>query len=197
MDKKYLAVILPEEPMLSILQNAKEQTSAALGSKYALALPIHSTVLPPFKTLEYGEFSKELRSACRKFSSFTVRVPSYSRFEDHKVLKLDLESPELHNLHDMAVELMAKYKQPWKREEKDAFATSDRDKELLERYGSQYVKENYSPHMTLAGPDVNEWYLRYEPPLSLPLEFTVAKLSIFSKEKELWNLQEQMPLRQL
>jgi 2'-5' RNA ligase len=89
--------------------------------------------------------------------SFKVTLKGCYNFDSPKILFLKPDKlDELRKLHNELLDLIEDFKDPWVR---DAFTKenySDQQKKYVEQYGSPYVKEFYNPHLTLAGPDVNE-----------------------------------------
>jgi len=149
--------IIPSTPAFSKIKGLMEKYSNELNSSKALIFPPHLTLIGRFKTDKFAELKTVLSEYSKKMKSFKVTLKGCYNFDSPKILFLKPDKlDELRKLHNELLDLIEDFKDPWVR---DAFTKenySDQQKKYVEQYGSPYVKEFYNPHLTLAGPDVNE-----------------------------------------
>ena len=149
--------IIPKEPVFSDIKKLMVDYSSKLGSKKALTFPPHLTLIGRFKTHKYDELKKELAVLFYDFKFFKIELKGLLNFDSPKILFLkpcDLTNLKL--LHEELLDLVSDFREPWIRDTFKEAGFSEKQKEYVKLYGSPYVKEFYNPHLTLAGPDVDE-----------------------------------------
>lgn len=149
--------IIPELSAFTEIEGLMKKYSNELNSSKALIFPPHLTLIGRFKTNKITELKSVLSEYSKKIKSFKITLKGCYNFESPKILFLKPDKlDDLRKMHNELLDLIKDFKDPWVR---DAFTKDnyfDQQKKYVELYGSPYVKEFYNPHLTLAGPDVNE-----------------------------------------
>jgi 2'-5' RNA ligase len=190
--------IIPEEPHFSEILATMKHFSHELGSKDALRLPPHFTVVGRFKTEKYETFLEALQKECQRTPPFQLTIDKIDHFQDPKIIFFHIKkTPELQHLHEKMLELTTHYREPWSRDSLKNAAVNDQQKALVEKYGSPYVKQFYSPHITIAGPDVDQDKFEMLTAAALPCKpFTIAvnHISILKKIESGWIIDRKIEL---
>ena len=101
-------------------------------------------------------------------------------------------------MHNLLLPVVVKYKDEWVR---DAFLKLDvvaKQKEYIKKYGSPYVKEFFTVHLTLAGPDVDsvkfESFTKQKSIMN-PVIITVDEICLMVKINNEWKIDMRLPLK--
>jgi hypothetical protein len=190
--------IIPEEPHYTEILAAMKHYSEQLGSKDALKLPPHFTVVSRFKTEKYDELLAALQAECQQIPEFQLTVDKVDHFKDPKIIFFDIKkTPTLLHLHERLLELVTHYREPWARDSLKNAAASEEQKILVEKYGSPFVMQFYSPHITIVGPDVDQAKfeaLTAKPIPHKPFNIPVRQIGILKKLETGWIVDKKIPL---
>jgi 2'-5' RNA ligase len=190
--RTFVVAILPPEPARSNLRRVMERRSRQLGSRKALYLPPHITIVGRFRTTHAQQLIAQMRIWCQSFEPFIMTLKTTKRFDAPKIEYFDAENANVRGLHDGLLEIVGALREPWTRDEMDTTPRPDRQQELLAKYGSPYVKEFYVPHMTIAGPDVDETWDEGGPMTIEPIAFPVKGIVLLERT-ERWREAERIP----
>jgi len=148
--------LLPPEPLSNDLSLLMQEFCEKTGSTKPLQLPPHITVVGRFKTAVAAKVVARVQAYAATITPFPVTLTGVHHFSDPKIILLDAKADELFTLHEELLEAVTPLREPWNRFEQDRKHREPRQRELLQQYGSPYVKEFYHAHLTLAGSDVDE-----------------------------------------
>jgi 2'-5' RNA ligase len=188
--------IIPSNKSYNDLNNLMKKYSLTLNSTDSLTLPPHLTIISRFKTNKYESLLKNLKKECSKFNNFYLIFNKIGFFKEQKIIYIEPKNKEeLVNLHNILIELISDFRENWIRSSLLNTDMNERQKELIKKYGSPFVKEYYNPHITLAGPDVNE--NRFKEIISSNMEetnisFLVDSLSILKKVNDKWVIYDKI-----
>jgi len=148
-----------------------------------------------FKTERLDDLIDALEDYCKQQTPFIVKLETVSRLSERPILVVDVQNEEINRMHNDIIEIATQFREPWTREELDKKERVGREAELLEKYGSPYVKELFHPHVTLAGPDVDDRFeeMAADAKLLEPLAFSVQKITILVREDR-WHIADEIPL---
>lgn len=170
MQPLYLLALLPPEPVFSQTWALKQEVHSLTGSRNAVRLPPHITLLPPLR--ETADFEQACTAAIAAFAAteaaFEVRLDGFAWFGDRTLFVHVSEGTALRNFH---VRLLA-----W-----------------CATHLPQVRPENrpYTPHLTLATRDL--------PPAQVPqlrqlfgdraytAAFVVQQLTLFRHDGQVWQ----------
>jgi 2'-5' RNA ligase len=170
MQPLYLLALLPPEPVFSQTWALKQEVHGLTGSRNAVRLPPHITLLPPMR--QGIDFEQQCTAVLADFAageaSFEVALDGFAWFGDRTLFVRVSEGAALQSLH---ARLMA-----W-----------------CATYLPQVHPENrpYTPHLTLATRDL--------PPAQVPAlrqlfagrayaaAFAVAQLTLFRHDGQQWQ----------
>ena len=197
METVVLAVV-PYGPVAGQLRVLMERYSAFLHSQDALKLPPHFTLVPRFKTGKYAELLRALRDVCARMKPLRAELDSLGHFERPPVLFFHVRhTPEIQQLHEQLMVVTQDFREPWSREELREYTSSPEQQELLRQYGSPFVKQFYSPHLTIAGSDVEPTKFQElisALPQERPITVTVDSIQILRKTPSGWVVDNSIPL---
>jgi hypothetical protein len=185
--------IIPNNSAFLEIKELMKKYSNELNSSKALIFPPHLTLIGRFKTDKITELKSVLLAYSKKIKSFKVTLKGCYNFDSPKILFLKPEKlDDLRKMHYELLDLIKEFKDPWIR---DAFTKdnySDQQKKYVELYGSPYVKEFYNPHLTLAGPDVNEEKFSeiINSKVKHSITFEVKKINILKRIGDDWIIEE-------
>jgi 2'-5' RNA ligase len=154
MDLVFLTII-PSGEIYHELEETKQKYSTLLRSQRAFRLPPHITLVPPFSTKFYAELVKDLEWTARELRPFRIELDALGVFKDARVVYYNIAGEYIHQVHDALIETTQRHREH-RYHERFRAAMSRREKELLAKYGNARVKELYTPHLTLAGSDVDK-----------------------------------------
>ena len=178
-----------------------EEYSTKTGSLKALIFPPHLTIVSRFKTEKYHEFLARFKKECKNFSPLELETENIFSLEDTGLVALRFkDDAELSRIHQKMLELASEFKEPWVRDKLLAVSMNDRQKELVDRYGSPFVLEYYHPHLSLTGADVDRQKVKnLNLPLPYKLKLTMNVLHIMRRTGDEWTLdhEESFPNKKL
>ncbi len=172
--------------------------SALLKSKDALKLPPHFTIVSRFKTNAYYRLLRAVCAYCKNLQPFTAEFDSVGYFEEPPVLVFHVKlTPQIKKIHEQLLYLIQRYREPWAREELRPHVVSPKQQRLVKQYGSPFVKDFYSPHLTLAGADVDKKQFQKlvaAPILEKRITLVVNSIQFLRKTEDGWIIDQDIPV---
>jgi 2'-5' RNA ligase len=178
MQPLYLVAILPPEPVFSEVWAMKQEVHTLTGSRNAVRLPAHITLLPPWRQAE--ELELPMRTELREFAStqegFTVGLENFDWFGNRTLFVRVTQATAVQNFHAALSAWCAARLPNIPREAR-----------------------TFTPHMTLATRDL--------PPSQVPMlrqlfqarsyaaTFEISSLQLFRHDGQRWQSQEEFNLR--
>lgn len=185
---------------LDYYRGLMEKYSKDLDSIKALKLPPHLTIVSRFKTEKYDELIEAITNEISNHIKFNILTDSICFFESPSIIKIDFKTNKnLKILHDSLLDLTSKYSTSWTRKRLIGQNMSKEQKDLICRYGSPFVKQFYTPHMTLAGEDISKNKFKEiikSMPLSLKKEINFDHINIMLKTEKGWVVDKEILLKQ-
>ncbi len=154
----------------------------------------HATVRSPFRLADGStqeEVAIALEAVCGQFEPVPLQSLKLSRIGPFFALTAPGEWAELQNIADRTVEALDPFRAPLTEAElarRRAGTLSDRQEELLARWGYPYVKEQFRFHLSVTGPtkssaevepELREWL---DEPMKEPL--LVDSLSLMGEAED-------------
>ncbi len=148
----YIIALVPPEPLRSRLRQMQEEFRAHVGGEKVLTLPPHITLCAPFQCEQTEEFIARLEDAVRGRETFLIDLTRVERFPHHPTLYYAIDKTDaLQKLHE---DVLAVVKDFRVREFTSYYRQAKGRAGLLLRvYGSEYVLERFSPHLSLTRHD--------------------------------------------
>ena len=146
---RYFIAILPDDNSHNKLTSLQNQLLSLDSSIYKTSLPIHITLKETFSTDTIEELEKKLKELASRFSPFSLRIDSFDVFNNRCIVLKTSNPPTLQKLHEEAIELANIYRNDELRGGLLKACKNEVQKEYLFRYNNIFVKEYYSPHITL------------------------------------------------
>ena len=178
--------VIPEEPVFSKIKSLMNECSIKLGSKKALKFPPHLTLVGRFKTDKLEQLKKALQEFSKKITPFEVNLTGFHHFDSKIIFLKPTNLNNLKKMHNVLLDLVLEYKESWTRNKFLNGTFSKKQKEYVNKYDTPYVKEFYNPHLTIAGPDVNEELSEIIKENELFFSFSVDKIKIMRKQENNW-----------
>jgi 2'-5' RNA ligase len=175
---KYFLAIVPDEPVIGMVTDLKEELFEVFGIKYALKSPPHITLKMPFLHNEKkeGVLLKLLQGFFEQEKRFSLALGGIGSF-GNRVAFLKIKYPPV--LKESQQRLLAFTRVVLKK-----------DLEISDR--------NYHPHMTMAYRDVKkdefQQVLDYLEPRKIKASFEVHEVSLLKKKNEAWVIIEKFRL---
>lgn len=184
--------IIPPEGSAQLLESLMKEFSGRLGSSKALRAPPHVTVAGAFVTEDAPGFCRDLEALAATLSPVELQVGGIRTFSGPPIVYAQVKAgPELRAAHGAVLELSTHYRISIPRTDLAPFAKTDLQRGYVQRYGSPFVREFYTPHLTLAGPDVDPGRfdeLAAKPPSRFTVVFRGDRLSVLRKSK-VWTIE--------
>lgn len=190
--EEVILCIVTEEPEYSKIASLQKYYSQRLGSEKALQFPPHITLANKMRVEDYVGLCKKLEML--SFKKFSLKLKGPVSFTFPKILYLLVESEQIQEFHKKVLKLTQAFRLPWIKESlKKEFPPVQR--QFLEKYGSPYVLQFYTPHLTLAGPDVNDQFEKIiKNGENIEITIKVHSVSIL-KKKEQWVIDKKIKLK--
>jgi 2'-5' RNA ligase len=178
MQPLYLVAILPPEPILSDVWAMKQEVHTLTGSRNAVRLPAHITLLPPWRQAEELELPMraELRDYAATQEGFVVGLENFDWFGNRTLFVRVTQADALQNFHAALAAWCAAHLPDIPRESRP-----------------------FTPHMTLATRDL--------PPGQVPTlrqlfhsrsyaaTFEVSSLQLFRHDGQRWQSIEEFVMK--
>lgn len=148
----YLIALVPPEPLRSRLHAMQEEFRKHVGGEKVLQIPPYITLSAPFQCEQPEEFMARLREVVAGRESFLIDLTRLERFGHHPTLYYAIDKTDaIQKLHE---DILAVVKDVRVRDYTSYYRQSKGRAGLLLRvYGSEYVLERFSPHLSLTRHD--------------------------------------------
>ena len=148
----YLIALMPPEPLRSRLRKMQGEFRAQVGGEKVLLFPPHITLSAPFQCEQTVEFMERLRTIVPGRESFLVDLTRLERFPHHPTLYYAIDKTDaIQKLHDDTLAVVKDFRV---RDFTSYYRKAKGHAGLLLRvYGSEYVLDRFSPHLSLTRHD--------------------------------------------
>ncbi len=146
---RYFIALLPDEDSLAELRMLQNKLLALDRAVYKTSLPIHITLKETFATPDIRALEKELSVIAKNYSPFLVKVEGFEIFNQRCVVLKTSNPNPLQSLHGNSIDLANRYRVDELRGGLLKACMSDKQKEYLLKYNNIFVKEFFTPHITL------------------------------------------------
>lgn len=172
----YFIALVPSEPLRSRLRELQVDLREQVGGEKVLTMPPHITLSPPFQCEDIDAFTNRLRETVPGRESFLVDLTRLERFPHHPTLYYAVDKTDaLQKLHEDVIAAVKEFRVKdftgYYRQAKGRAGL------LLRVYGSEYVLERFSPHLSLTRHDCDREKFRalWENGVSAPAESFIAE----------------------
>jgi len=181
----YLVAIVPPEPLRSQLRAMQEEYHAIVGGEKVLKIPPYITLSAPILCEDPDGFIARLRETVPGRESFLVDLTRLERFPHHPTLYYAIDKTDtIQKLHE---DILAVVKDFRVRDFTSYYRQAKGRAGLLLRvYGSEYVLERFSPHLSLTRHDSDRDKFRafWEAGVSAPAESFIADNVVVLRQGE-------------
>jgi 2'-5' RNA ligase len=146
---RYFIAIMPDEDSLVEFKALQKELLSLDKSIYKTSLPIHITLKETFATPHIEKLEDDLANLAKNYSPFSIKVKGFKIFNQRCVVLETTNPLSLQELHEESIELANKYRIDETRGGLLKSCKTEKQKEYLLKYNNIFVKEFYTPHLTL------------------------------------------------
>lgn len=171
----YIVALVPPEPLRARLRTMQEEYHAVVGGDKVLKVPPHITLSAPILCDDIDGFVAKLTDSIPGRETFLVDLTRVERFPHHPTLYYAIDKTDaIQKLHEDVLAVVKDFRvrdfTSYYRQAKGRAGL------LLRVYGSEYVLERFSPHLSLTrhDSDRDKFKVFWEEGVSAPAESFIA-----------------------
>lgn len=196
--EEIVVCISPKRDELIEFKRLMRNISEGVGSKKALTLPPHITLVHRIHTKDYSNIKKVIKDLIKQIKPFKVVFKKIGFFNDPPIIYMEPEHvSKLVDLHNLLMPKVTQFKDEWVRESFLKLKLNEKQEAYLKKYGSPYVREFFNAHMTLAGPDVNPEKFKKWITQKITIKkciLTIDNIAIMRKKDNKWAIDKRINL---